>query len=59
MRLLREISSKRFRVVEEKRVNEAKELHDSFVLSQILVALQQELILLAVITCVVSNNKIL
>ena len=39
-------------VVEQQRVNEAKQLHDSFTLTEVLMALQQEHEVMTVAICV-------
>lgn len=46
-----EVLAQRCRVISEQCVNQAEQLHDSLVLPQILVALQQEHELVAVAAC--------
>ena len=47
----REISAECLGRVEKQRVDETEELHHSFVLSQVLMSLQQEHVLLAIDAC--------
>ena len=48
---LRQITTESLGVCEKKRVDETEQLHGAFVLTQVLVTLQQELVLLAVTSC--------
>ena len=52
---LREVASERLGVREKQRVDEAEELHDALVLTQVLVTFQKELVLLAVTPCKVQT----
>lgn len=51
-----EVFAQRRWVVGQKRVDQAKQLHDSLVLPQVLVALQQEHELMAVASCRGSHS---
>lgn len=48
---LPEVFPQRCRVISQQSVDQTKQLHDSFILSQILVALQQEHELMAITSC--------
>ena len=53
---VREVSSKGVSIAAKQRVDETKELHDSLVLAQIFMTLQQELVLLPITPCTMQQG---